>query len=159
MGLYYLTSTTAGITSADFCPEVDVSGSVNQMQQIVLSVVVVYHRACLCFDCDASFSFHIQLVQDLLLSSRLDGAREFKESVAESALAMIYMSNNAEVSEAVDGDLGDSFFEWSLDSGCCCTARGSAQGVTGAIEGALEGESRIARARATEESSNALSRQ
>ena len=111
MGLYYLTSTTAGITSADFCPEVDVSGSVNQMQQIVLPVVIVYHRACLCFHCDSPLPLHIQLVEDLLIIARLDGAREFQEAVAKRALAMVDVRNDAEIAEAGDWDRGDALLQ------------------------------------------------
>ena len=68
-------------------------------------------RARLRLDCDASLSLDIQLIQNLLVASGLDGACELEQSVAKRALAMIDMGDNTEISKSFDWDRGDSLFE------------------------------------------------
>lgn len=71
------------------------------MKQIVLSLIFVQHTASLRLHRNAALALNVELVQELLLPSRLDGARELEQPVAEGALAMVDMGDNAEVSEAV----------------------------------------------------------
>jgi hypothetical protein len=51
------------------------------MQQIVLPLVIVNHAACLRLDCDSALSLDVQLVQNLLVPSWLDGACELQQAV------------------------------------------------------------------------------
>lgn len=85
------------------------------MQQIILSPEIINHRTRLRLDRNSPLALHIELVQDLLVAARLDGARELQQTVAERALAMVDMRDDAEVAEAVDGDLRDSALEVGLD--------------------------------------------
>jgi hypothetical protein len=108
------------------------------MQEIVLALVIVYHGACLRLDCDASLALHVQLVQNLLVSSRLDGARELQEAVGKRRLAMVHMCYDAEVAVSFDGYLGDALLEFGLRSEGLRIAPGerreALEGVTGAWE-------------------------
>ena len=73
--------------------------SIYQMKQIILPFIVVYHTTRLCFDRDTPLPLHVEFVQKLLLASRFDCACELEEPVAEGALAMIDVGDNAEVPE------------------------------------------------------------
>jgi hypothetical protein len=57
---------------------------------------------------NAALPFNVQLVQDLLVSPFLNGARELEETVTERAFAMIDMSNDAEIAEALNWDGSNS---------------------------------------------------
>ena len=63
--------------------------------------MVIYHAACLRLDRDTALSLYIELVQELLLASRFDCACELEEPVAEGALAMIDMGDNAEIPKPI----------------------------------------------------------
>lgn len=92
------------------------TGGVDEMQKIVVAFVVVYHTAGLGLDGDTTLALDIQLIQDLLVTAGLNGAGELEQSVAESALAMIDVSDDAEVAESLNRDGGDAFFEVRLGS-------------------------------------------
>ena len=77
------TSTTAGITPANLCAEIYVAWSIYQVQQVVVPLVIVQHATCLCFHSDSPFTLDIKLVEDLLVSTGLYGARELEEAIAE----------------------------------------------------------------------------
>ena len=77
--------------------------------------MVVYHGAGLRLNGDASFALHVQLVKELLLPTRFDGASKLQQPVTERAFAMINMRDDAEVAEAIDGDVGDALLELRLD--------------------------------------------
>jgi hypothetical protein len=81
------------------------------MQQIVFSLVIVQHAACLRLHCDAALSLNIQFVQDLFIPTLLDCARELQKTVTERTFAMVDMSNNAKVPKAFNWDGGDSLLE------------------------------------------------
>jgi len=85
------------------------------MQQVVLAFVLIQHTASLRLYRDASFSLHIQLVQHLLVASSLDSARELQKPVAESALAMVNVRDNAEIAKPLNRDCGYSLFEFGLN--------------------------------------------
>jgi hypothetical protein len=90
------------------------------MQQIVLAIVIVNHRACLRLDGNASLSFHIQLVEELLLASRLDCPSNLQQAIGECALAMVDVRDDAEIAEAIDWDVSDPPFEVRFDlQGTC----------------------------------------
>lgn len=108
------TPSATGVTSRDFSSEVDVTRCIDQMQQIVLSFVVPNHATCLCLHRDASFPFHVQLVEDLLVLSGLDGSRNLEESVTERAFAMIDMGDDAEVPESFNWYRRDALLEFGL---------------------------------------------
>lgn len=71
------------------------------MKKIILPLVVVQHAAGLCLHRNAALALHIKLIQELLLASRLNCARELEEPVTEGALAMVDMGDNTEISEPV----------------------------------------------------------
>ena len=77
------------------------AGCIDQMKQVILIFVVVYHAARLCLDRNTALALHIEFVEELLLAPRFDCARELEEPVAEGALAMVNMGDNAEVSKAI----------------------------------------------------------
>jgi len=54
-----------------------------QVQQKVVSFVVVQHATCLRFYSNASFTLDVKLVEDLLVPTWLNGARELEEAIAE----------------------------------------------------------------------------
>jgi len=90
------------------------SRRVHQMQQVVLSLVVIQHAACLRLHGNASLAFNIQLIQDLFVPTRFDSARELEQAVAESAFTMVDVRDYAEVAKALDWNRGDTFFEVRL---------------------------------------------
>jgi hypothetical protein len=91
-----------------------VARRVDQVQQVVVAPVVVYHGACLRLDGNAPLSLHVQAVEDLLLAAGLDGARELQQAVRQGALAMVDVGYNAEVAVSLDRDVGDAFLQVSL---------------------------------------------
>lgn len=84
------------------------------MQQVVVAIVVVDHGARLRLYRDAAFSLHIEFIQDLLVTTSLDCTCKLQQPVAERALAMVDMRDNAEVAEPLDGYPGYPFLQ------CCC---------------------------------------
>jgi len=58
--------------------------SIYQVQQKIVSFVVVQHATRLRFHSDASFALNVKLVEDLLVPTGLNGARELEEAIAES---------------------------------------------------------------------------
>lgn len=106
------TASAASVAPRHFRAKVYMSWSIHQMQQIVFSLVVVQHATCLRLDRDPSFSLHVQFVQNLLVTSRLDRASELQQPVTERTLAMINMSYDTEVAESLDGDSGDSHLKF-----------------------------------------------
>lgn len=87
------------------------SRRIHQVQQIVLSLVVIDHGTCLRFDSNTSLAFNIQFVQHLLVHPRLDSPREFEQSIGECAFAMIDVCDDAEVAVPVNGNIGDAAFD------------------------------------------------
>jgi hypothetical protein len=58
-------SLAGGQTPRDLVREVDVTGRVDQVEEVRLAVrVLIDHRDRLSLDCDASFPFDLELVQD-----------------------------------------------------------------------------------------------
>jgi hypothetical protein len=84
------------------------------MQQVVFPSVVVDHGACLRLDRDASLSFHVQLVQNLLVAARLDGARELQQAIRQRRFAVIDMGNDAEISVPFDWYFSNPLLEVRL---------------------------------------------
>lgn len=106
------------------------TGGVDKMQQVVFTVVIINHAACLSLDSDAALTLHVQLVQDLLVAARLNGAGELEQPVAERALAMIDMGNDAEVPKTLNWDGGDALLKVGLGPVGHCVAGGG--GLKGA---------------------------
>lgn len=105
------TSSAASITPGNLGPKVDVARRVDQMQEIILPFVVVEHGTCLRLDGDASLALDVELIQDLSIASLLNGARQFKKTIAESAFAMVDVSHDAEVPESLNWDFGYSLLK------------------------------------------------
>lgn len=81
------------------------------MQQVVLSLVLVDHTTCLRFDRDASFPFDIKLVQNLLVSTLFNRAGQLQQPIAERALSMIHMSDDAEIPKPLNRNVQDPLLE------------------------------------------------
>lgn len=84
---------------------------VDQMQQVVLTFVLVDHSTCLSFDCDSPFTFDIEFVKHLLVPAWLNSASQFKQSVRKRRFAVVDMSDDAEIAVAVDGNISDALLE------------------------------------------------
>lgn len=98
------------------------------MQQVVLSIVLVDHRTCLRLHRNAALALNVQFVQYLLLATFLDGACELKQAIAESALAMINMCDDAEVAKTLDWDSCNALLEFALNfQWCCQSVRGGGE--------------------------------
>jgi hypothetical protein len=76
--------------------------------------VVVEHSTCLSLDSDASFSLDVEPVQTLSISTFFNDTSDFQKAVAQGALSMIDVGDNAEVAEALYGDGGDASLELGL---------------------------------------------
>ena len=78
------------------------------MQQVVQPAVVPDHAARLRLDRDPALALDVELVQHLLVPAGGDGARDLEQAVAERALAVVDVRDDAEAAEARDGDRGDA---------------------------------------------------
>jgi hypothetical protein len=101
----------AGVAARHLGAEVDVTGRVDEMEQVVLAVVVVYHGARLRLDRDAALALDVELVENLLVAAHGDGARELEQAVRQGALAMVDVGDDAEVAEAVHRNCRDTLLE------------------------------------------------
>lgn len=108
------TSTATGITSRHLCSEVYVTRRVDQMEHVVQALVVVQHSTRLSLDGDASFSLDIELVQDLSISTLFDDSGQLEQAIAQGALSVIDVGDNAEVAKAVYGNGGDALLQLRL---------------------------------------------
>jgi hypothetical protein len=72
----------------------------------------------------------MQFVEDLLVASGFDGARELQQAIAESTLAMVDMGNDAKIAEAVYWDGLNAPFEVRLGSkvASTCAERPQSEG-------------------------------
>src|SRR5690606_2106479 len=95
------------------------------MNQIVLALVVVEHGTSLCLYSNASFPLNIQFVENLLIPTRCNCARQLEQPVRQCAFAMVDVSNDAEVSESLKRDRSNSFLEGFLNLGISCKTRES----------------------------------
>lgn len=88
------------------------AGRVDQVQEVVETVVVVDHGAGLGFDGDAALALDLERVEDLLVGrGRGDGAGDLEQSVGERGFAMVDVGDDAEVAKPRDGDGGYATFE------------------------------------------------
>lgn len=111
---------TTSITSTDFCPKVYVTRGIDKMNQIVLPLVIIQHGTSLCLDCDSSFSFHVQFVQNLLVSTLFNRPSKLQQSVRKCRFAMINMRYDAKVAKPFEGDCCNSFFYRRVDLWISC---------------------------------------
>ena len=104
------------------------------MQQVVLAIMLVYHGACLRLHSDASLTLHVQLIEDLLLAARFDGAGQFEQAIGKCGLAVVDMGDYAEIAEAIYWDCGDALFDLGLHlQGAGQARRGRCKGSSEAI--------------------------
>lgn len=87
--------------TADFVAEVHVTWSVNEVEFVFLIVFrVVVHAHGGGFDGDAFLAFQVHRVERLLGHIALgDGSRQLQESVRERGFAVVYVGDDAEVSD------------------------------------------------------------
>ena len=100
--VYYKDCTIAGSkASGYFVVEVDMSWGVNKVKDIFFAVFgFVYDSDCLRFDGDSSFSFEIHVIKNLRLHLTFgQGTGHFDDSVGKGGFAVVYMCNNAEISD------------------------------------------------------------
>jgi hypothetical protein len=76
--------------------------SINQVEKVVVTVVIVYHAACLSLHGNAALALDVQLVKYLLISSGLNSTSELEESVTKRALSMIDVGDNTEVPKVLN---------------------------------------------------------
>jgi hypothetical protein len=81
------------------------------MQQVVLAFMIVKHSTCLRLNCDASFALHIQLIQNLLVATRFNSPCYLLQTIRERRFAMVNMSYDTEVPEALNGYRCDAALE------------------------------------------------
>ncbi len=100
--VHYQHSPFAGIErAADLVPEIYVAGGVYQVQLVFIAIFgFVGHTHSRGFDGDAFFAFQVHRVQHLLghLAVR-DGAGQLQQAVGQRGFAVVYMRNDAEVTD------------------------------------------------------------
>ena len=96
------------------------TGGVHEMEQVVLSLVVVDHTTCLRLDRNAPLPFDVKLIEDLFVPSRLNRSGKLEEPVAERALAMIDVGDDAEVPKSIKRNIRDPSLELTNSSSCGC---------------------------------------
>ena len=72
------------------------SRSVDEVEQILFTALLIFHLYGMTLDGDASLAFQIHVVEHLVLGN-LDGIGVFQHTVSQSRLAVVYMGNDAEV--------------------------------------------------------------
>ena len=77
--------------------EVHVSRSVNQVQDVFLPLVGIFHLYGMALDGDASLLLQVHIVEHLSLS-HLDGFRIFEQTVGQGRFSMVDVCDDAEVS-------------------------------------------------------------
>ena len=88
---------TGSDASRHFVREVDVSRSVDKVQNVCLTVMLILHLDGMTLDGYASLSLQIHVVKHLALSY-LDCLRMLQQSVGKRRLAMVDVGNNTEIS-------------------------------------------------------------
>ena len=84
------------------------AGRIDQVQQILLAVFgFVGQRYGIAFDCDATFAFDIHRIEHLILKLTLcHTAASLNQSIRKRRLAVVNMSDNAEVSSVFHAPIG-----------------------------------------------------
>lgn len=93
---------TAPHGSSHFVVEIDVAGRIHEIDEVFDVAVVVEHGHCLRFDSDAALLFHFELIEVLRGRVPWDCISDLEEAVGKSRLAVVDMSNDAEVAYAFD---------------------------------------------------------
>ena len=90
-----------GEAAADFIGEVDVAGGVHQVELIGLAVLGrVVEADGLGFDGDAALFFNVHVIKDLLGHLAIgEPAGELDQPVSQRGLAMVDVSDNAEIAD------------------------------------------------------------
>ena len=99
--------------SAHLVAEVHVSRSVDEVEDVLLTVQVVLHLNGVALDGDATFLFQVHIVEHLPLGHG-DGLRVLQQSVCQGALPVVDMGNNAEVSNVMH--IKSRYFEAKLQN-------------------------------------------
>ena len=77
--------------------EVYVSWSINQVQNILFALISIFHLDGVTLDGDTTLTLQIHIVEHLSLSD-LYSLSILQQTVCQSRLAMVNVSNNAEIS-------------------------------------------------------------
>ena len=86
----------------DFVTEVNVAGRVDQIQDVLLAVLrTVIESDCVRLDRDAALALQVHVVEDLRLHLALgQSAGQFQKAVGQSGLAVVYVRDDREISDA-----------------------------------------------------------
>ena len=74
------------------------SRGVNQVKDVLLSLISVFHLDGVALDGDASFTLQVHIVKHLSLRN-LDGVRVLKQAVGQCRFAVVDMGNDAEIAD------------------------------------------------------------
>ena len=87
--------------TADFVVKVHMSRSIDQVKDILFSVLRLIYRAyCLCLDGDATLSLQIHIIQNLCLHfSAGQQTGLLNNTVCQSGFSMIYMCHNTKIAD------------------------------------------------------------
>ena len=72
------------------------SRSVDEVEQILDTILLIFHLNGMALDGNAALAFQIHVVKHLVLGN-LNGLGVFQHTVSQSRLAVVYMGNDAEV--------------------------------------------------------------
>ena len=90
-----------GERARDLVSKVHVAGRIDEVELVVTVAAVVVHAHGLSFDGDPSLTFQVHLVHELLGHvTRAHRFRELEEAVGERGLAVVNVSDDAEVSDS-----------------------------------------------------------
>jgi len=89
--------------AGDLVREIDVAGSVDQVEAIFVAVVSqVMETDALCLDGDAALALQVHRIEDLGLHLTLgQRAGEFEQAVGERGLAVVDVSNDTEIADVL----------------------------------------------------------
>ena len=92
-----------GKRTGNLIVEVNVSGGIDKVEDIVVSVVgFIIKTDCAGFDCDSAFTFNIHIIQKLFFHfTGSDGLGVFKDSVGKGGFAVVDMCDYTKVSYVV----------------------------------------------------------
>ncbi len=78
------------------------SGRINQVEDVFLAIVQIFHLYGFAFDGNSAFTFQIHVVQYLFFGFAFgDGFGYLKQPVCQRALSVVNMGNDAKVSNVL----------------------------------------------------------
>jgi hypothetical protein len=79
-----------------------VSGSIDQVQYVLLTIERVIHLNCMALDGDPAFALKVHIIERLLLNiSIADSASCLQQTISKGAFPVIDVRNDAEISDVL----------------------------------------------------------